>query len=93
MKTSILSILINCTILVICIVSILSGPPRGFRGQAAKLQNEAPRVCDRSKQEGQKISGGGGLNLAALLEPCRQLLLQVSLNTSKEAINKTFDIG
>ena len=30
------------------------GPPRGFRGPGTKLQSEAPCVCDRSEQKGQK---------------------------------------
>ena len=34
-----------------------------------------------------------GLNLEALLELSRQLLLGDSLNTSKKTINKTFDIN
>ena len=33
------------------------------------------------------------LNLEALLEPCRLLLLGSSLNSSKEAINRNFDIS
>ena len=34
-----------------------------------------------------------GLNLEALLEPCRPLLLGDSMNTTKEAVNKNFDIS
>ena len=49
------------------------------------LKNAAPCVCDRSEQKGQKVRD---LNLEALLEPCKLLLLRYSLNTSKEAINK-----
>ena len=33
------------------------------------------------------------VNMGALVEPCRLLLLEGSLSTSKEAINKKFDIG
>ena len=35
----------------------------------------------------------GELNLEALLEPYRLLLSRGSLNTTKEAINKNFDIS
>ena len=67
-------------------------PPRGFRGQGAKLQNESSCICDRIEQKGQKAREFGELNLEALLEPCRLLLLGGSLNTSKKAINKNFYI-
>ena len=36
---------------------------------------------------------GRGMNLEALLEPCRLLLFGDSLNISKEAINANFDIS
>ena len=72
---------------------LASGPPRGFRGPGAKLQNVAPCVFDRSKQKGREVRESGKQNLEALLKACRLLLLGVSLNTSKEVINKNFDIS
>ena len=60
-----------------------SGQPRGFRGPGAKLQNEAPCVCDRSEQKGKKARESGEMNLEALLEPCRPLLLGGSFDTCK----------
>ena len=79
-------------------VTPLAGPARGLRGPGEKLQNVAPCVCDRAegqkgrRAEGQKARKSGGLNLEALLEPCRLFLLGGSRNTSKKAINKDFDI-
>ena len=62
-----------------------AGPPRGYRGPGAKLENEGPCVRDRSKQKGQKARESGELKLEPLLESCKLLLLGGSLNTSKEA--------
>ena len=70
-----------------------TGPPRFFQGPGAKLQNEAPCFCNRNEQRGQNARGFWEQNLEALLEPCRLLLLEGSLNTSKEAINKNFDFS
>ena len=41
-------------------------------------------------RRGRKQGDLGEMNLDALLEPCRLLLLGGSLNTTKEGINKTF---
>ena len=68
-------------------------PPGGFQEPGAKLQNQAPCVRDRIEQKGYKARESGELNLEALLDPCRLFLLGGSLNTSKEAINKDFDIS
>ena len=46
------------------------------------MQNRASCVCDHSEQRGKKVRESGELNLEALLEPCRLLLLGDSLNTS-----------
>ena len=46
-----------------------------------------------ARRRGRKLGNLGELNLEALLEPCRLLLLGGSFNTSKEAINKSFDIN
>ena len=62
--------------------------PKGFQGPGTKLQHEAPCVCDRSEQKGQKAMESRELNLEAVLEPCRLILVGDSLNTSKEAVNK-----
>ena len=42
----------------------------------------------KASRRGRKEGNLGKLNLKALLEPCRLLLLGGSLNTSKEAIDK-----
>ena len=47
---------------------------------------EASRRC-------RKQGNLGGLNLEALLDPCRLLLFGGSWNTSNEAIDEHFDIG
>ena len=57
------------TVLYLLKICVNNGPPRGFQGPRATLQNEAPSACDRSEQKGQKAKESGGLNLEALLEP------------------------
>ena len=71
----------------------MPGPPRGFRGTGSKLQNEVSGVCDRGKQKNRKQGNLRKLNFKALLEHCRLLLLGGSLDISKEAKNKNFDIS
>ena len=44
-----------------------------------------------ASRRGRKQRNLGEMNLEALLEPCRLLLLGGSSNTCKEAINKNFD--
>ena len=75
------------------IISIIlgTGPPTGFRGPGARLQNKGPSVCDRSKK-GQKARESGELNLE-VLKHCRLFLFGGSLNTSIKALNKYFDIS
>ena len=46
-----------------------SGPPKGFRGPRAKLQNKAPRVCGRSEEKGQKARETGGTESGGNLRP------------------------
>ena len=58
-----------------------------------KLQNGAPCNYMEVSRRGRKQGNLGELNLEALLEPCRLLVLGGSLNTSKEVINKNFDIS
>ena len=42
---------------------------------------------------GRKQENLGKLNVEALLEHCRLRLLGYSLNTSREAMNKNFDVS
>ena len=58
-----------------------------------KLQNEAPCDYMEASRRGGKQGNLGELNLEALLEPCRLLVLGGSFNTSQEVINKNFDIS
>ena len=46
----------------------------------------------KASRRGRKQGNVAELNLEALLEPCRLLLLGGSLNTSEEAIKRFFDI-
>ena len=69
---------------------VVQGRREVFEAQEQQCRIRKLCVCDRSEQKGQKARE---LNLEALLEPCRLLLLGGSLNTSKEAINKSFDIS
>ena len=48
-------------------VKLSTGSPRGFGGPGAKLQNQAPCVCDRSEQNGQKASESGGTESGSTL--------------------------
>ena len=61
--------------------------PRG------KTANEIACVYERSDQKGQKARESGELNLEALLEPSKLLLLGGFLNTFKEALSKNYDIS
>ena len=47
----------------------------------------------KASRRGRKQDNLGELNLEALFEPCRLLLLGGSLNTSNKAITKNFDIS
>ena len=60
----------------------------------AQGQNCRPLVSViKASRRGRKQGNLGELNLEALLEPCRLLLLGGYLNTTKEAINKNVDIS
>ena len=60
------------------------------KGQNCKMSPLVSVI--ESSRRGRKQGNLGELNLEALLEPCRLLLLGGSLNTSKKAINKNFYI-
>ena len=49
-------------------------------------------VIEHKGRRGRKQGNLWELNLESFLEPCRLLLLGGSLNTSKEALNKNFDM-
>ena len=65
--------------------------PRGKMRPRGKIR---PRVSViEASRRGRKQGNLGKLDLEALLEPCRMLLLGGSLNLSKEALDKNFGIS
>ena len=61
------------------------------QGQNFKIRPHMSLI--EASRRGKKQWNLGELNLEAFFEPCRVLLLRGSLNTSKEAINRNFDIS
>ena len=57
----------------------------GAQGQNGRMRPHVTVI--QASRRGKKQGNLAELNLEARLEPCRLLLLGVSLNTSKEAIN------